>query len=432
MDKAWLDDLLETVNMTTLTASLTEAGATEALHFNTSKQVKTTTEAELATQNGRLAEAVETTTLEPATNAPISPDIARQSKIVTNLDKPTKILTRLRVAVLGIMVLLLVAGLFVFFISTDNTAAINGQILGKIQGIAVNAMAFSRNGRFLLSADGDYTVKVLSVEPEAAPSGNLVEELREHTNYVYALKYSWDGKLLATASTDKTIKIWEIGFDGIPTKKVLLTINVNTPQLWSLAFSPDDKVLASAGANNTILLWDVATGTLLKTLSGHTGKVWELAFSRDGDGSTLASSSQDKTIKLWNINTGQLLKTLTGHTGSVQSISFNPTGKILASGSADGTVKIWDVDSGKELTTLKGHLGQINSVVFSPDGQLLASAGIDDLIKLWDVSSWKEIKTLKGHTNAQSITCLAFSLDGNYLASGSEKKEGVIRWWKVR
>ena len=43
--------------------------------------------------------------------------------------------------------------------------------------------------------------------------------------------------------------------------------------------------------------WDMATGTELLVLKGHSGNVWSLAFSPDGK--RLASGDRDGTIKIW-------------------------------------------------------------------------------------------------------------------------------------
>jgi hypothetical protein len=53
------------------------------------------------------------------------------------------------------------------------------------------------------------------------------------------------------------------------------------------------------------------------------------------DGSLLASGSFDRTIKLWRVADGSLVRTLTGHTDRVYSVSFSPDGSLLASGSGD-------------------------------------------------------------------------------------------------
>ena len=70
-------------------------------------------------------------------------------------------------------------------------------------------------------------------------------------------------------------------------------------------------------------------------------------------GQILASCGNDRTVKLWDVQSGECLKTLKGHTGEVWSIAFSPLGSILASGSQDGTVKLWDISTGECLNTLR-------------------------------------------------------------------------------
>jgi WD40 repeat protein len=40
----------------------------------------------------------------------------------------------------------------------------------------------------------------------------------------------------------------------------------------------------------------------MRTLSGHRGCVWSVAFSRDG--TRIVSGSTDKLVKIWNVETG--------------------------------------------------------------------------------------------------------------------------------
>jgi WD40 repeat protein len=101
----------------------------------------------------------------------------------------------------------------------------------------------------------------------------------------------------------------------------------------------------------------------------------------------LASGSVDQTIKLWEVSSGRLIRSLEGHSGHVYSVAFSPDGKMLASGDLDQTIKLWEVSSGRLIRSLEGHSGPVHSVAFSPDGKMLASGGSDQAIKLWEVSS---------------------------------------------
>ena len=75
--------------------------------------------------------------------------------------------------------------------------------------------------------------------------------------------------------------------------------------------------------------------------------------------------------------------------------------------------------------TLKGHTDSVNSVAFSLDGQTIASGSWDNTIRLWNPRTAEHVATLTGHTDR--VTSVAFSPNGNLLASGSWDK--TVSFW---
>jgi len=95
---------------------------------------------------------------------------------------------------------------------------------------------------------------------------------------------------------------------------------------------------ASCSYDKTVKLWNKHNGELLRTIIGHEGWVYSVAFASNN----ILASGSDKTIRLWDKNTGYLLKTLEGHGHRVYQLAFD-SNNLLASGSNDRTIKIWGI-----------------------------------------------------------------------------------------
>ena len=78
--------------------------------------------------------------------------------------------------------------------------------------------------------------------------------------------------------------------------------------------------------------------------------------------------------------------------------------------------------------SIEGHARPVTSVAFSPDGQTLASVSENNTaIRLWNVNTGELLNTLKGHK--ETVNSVAFSPDGQTLASGG--RDNTIRLWDV-
>ena len=94
--------------------------------------------------------------------------------------------------------------------------------------------------------------------------------------------------------------------------------------------------------------WNLPEGALVRLGKGEVGSV---SWSPDGTRLAVASSIG---IWLYDVRNGTEDALPSGHTGSIYSLSFSHDGNILASGGDDNTIRLWDVASGREKATLEG------------------------------------------------------------------------------
>ncbi|PPQ74828.1 hypothetical protein CVT26_005429 [Gymnopilus dilepis] len=327
----------------------------------------------------------------------------------------------------------------------------------------VNSVAFSPDGRRIISGSSDKTIRIWDAET----GESLPDSLARHQARVHSVGFSPDGKKIVSGSKDKSIRLWDsdtgealrppieghsdwvrsVAFspDG---KQICSASGDRMIHLWStetghqlgqplrghanrvtcVAFSPDGRYIVSASLDWTVRLWDVESGKQLQpVLNGHSDCVWSVAFSPDGN--LVVSGSNDCTVRLWDITTmEQLGEPLTGHTRGVLSVAFSPDGSLIVSGSEDTTVRLWSVETQWQLgIPLKGHENRVWSVTFSPDGRRIVSGSEDTTLRLWDTGATEEDFQQPQIGHAARISAIAFSPDGRKIASGSRDK--TVRLW---
>ena len=81
-------------------------------------------------------------------------------------------------------------------------------------------------------------------------------------------------------------------------------------------------------------------------------------------------------------------------------------------------MRLWSVANGAPTRTLEGHAQSVWVVAFSPDGQTLASGSDDDTVRLWSPATGAMTRRLAGHTEPTSWS-VAWSPDGKTPASGA-------------
>lgn len=334
---------------------------------------------------------------------------------------------------------------------------------------SINAIALSADGRFLVSASEDGSLKLWDTA-----TGNVLRTLQGHDKQVLAVSVSPDGSLIASGGMDATVRIWHVltGFSS--------ALGTHSSAVKEVAFSADGRQLTSI-SNYVVRLFDIASAQEIRSVKLGEDKYRTPVSSGNPDLEALTDSVataltldgrlaaigggtnikrgfmgygggvSSKPIKVIDVASGREIESfkLKGEMPNPTDLGFSPDGKLLAAKFVEmnardrnqSYIAVFDVASGREVKKLQsGDAYGTGGIAFSPDGKLLASrvhttsgrrptdlqgmsAAMSGAIKLLDVSTWNEVRELAktgfemNLTRGLSATPLSFSRDGKILAA---------------
>jgi WD40 repeat protein len=193
-----------------------------------------------------------------------------------------------------------------------------------------------------------------------------------------------------------------------------------------------------------ILLWDTADLQPRNVLKGHSGMVSIVRWFRNGQ--RIISTAADAKVRIWEV-AGQG-STSVELSAQAANMELSRDDRYAACACEDGSLQLIDLALSRRTKSLRmqkpvsggERIQMIMPIAFAPDGNAIASAmdpaqsqhrmkEIYDtsMIYVWDLPSGNLLWVLPGHT--AEVTALAFSPDGQELASGS--RDGSVRIWDL-
>ncbi len=282
-----------------------------------------------------------------------------------------------------------------------------------------NALNFSPNGK-LLAVNFNAVFRLWEIE-----SGKQILPAEGHDAAVESLAFSIDGKKLVSSGADHTTRLWDV-----ETTKQLMKLQRTAKGDTAHAFSPAAKTLATAGKDNIIRLTSVATGESLGELKGSAQPSTAILFSPDGN--TIAAGGMQRGwgnnasgLHLWELSTGKNLRTIPSGQYGICSAAFSANGKMIATvGYYQDPIHIWEVDTGKELVSIPIEYGYNADLTFSPDGRVLAFNNPNyNRLDLYEVLTGKQLLQLQDRYGNDAI--LAFSPDSQTIAMASRYQNEI-------
>lgn len=287
----------------------------------------------------------------------------------------------------------------------------------------------------IFSPDGELLAVTDDSEPKAvdlrdAESGRDLRQING-SDRIVRMAFSPNGKKLVTTERDTAVRLYDVESTELQWTFAPAVDRSSENYTSAVSFSPDGKWIAVAERNQQLYLLNATTGHEVTRSQDHSWNPWALAFTADS--SLLYSSGWGGTIHRWSIPSMEQVPLPAGvHSNSV--VAASPAGDRCAFSDQSGRVHLLEPETGEELLTLSLVAARYDYLEFSPDGEFLAAGGTcrgDLHVAVWGVADgalrhrweWQ-----KGTDRNASIEALRFSPDSRQLAAASFRQDQVRLW----
>ncbi|MBI5953737.1 MAG: hypothetical protein HY865_18945 [Chloroflexi bacterium] len=295
----------------------------------------------------------------------------------------------------------------------------------------VNCLAFSPNGKYILSGGNDSSVRIWGVQ-----GGQEIMKLN-HYGEVKKAVFSADGKYIVAASEDG-IQAWNANSGSVVSEKY------GSNNITDVSVSPDGSFIATGDKDGTVRVWNTPHGSEVAKVN-HGSSINSVTFSPNGK--FIASTSYDGVARIWVAVTGREVARLDD--AQIGSIAFSPDGKYVVAGGCEsltdyqqgqpsicqGVARVWAVSNGRQVVDIpqgnsQNSYGNVNSIMYSPlNDNYVLTGNSDGSARVWDIQSGHEIIRITPNKEDDSVTAI-FSPDGKYILTRSW---GYVMWvWDAR
>lgn len=197
----------------------------------------------------------------------------------------------------------------------------------------VRGVAFSPDGKTIISASSDSDLRTWDV----AGANEKDAFTGIHAGAISDFEVSPDGKSIAVISAyERLVRVYAADKADAPA----MILEGGDGEITSIAFSSDGKLIAG-GSSNAIYVWDAEKGKLKTTVKLTSTLVQTVAFSADSK--LIGWGSYDGKAGIHDAGTGKAVQAFNGHTLRVRNVQFSKDGTFFWTSSDDGTVRQWKI-----------------------------------------------------------------------------------------
>lgn len=166
----------------------------------------------------------------------------------------------------------------------------------------------------------------------------------------------------------------------------------------AFAFSPNSRTVALA-VGQTVRFVELATGNVEATLhldaSTNAKSIWLLLFS--GDSNRLAIAYGAGEVNIYDVPDLAKISTFRPPPTDCYSVALSTDLSLLAIGGRHD-IDMWNLTTSTKVSTIKANHSYVLSLAFSPDGQFLASTSPSSVnwVRMWNIANQEREVQLEG------------------------------------
>jgi serine-threonine kinase receptor-associated protein len=286
-------------------------------------------------------------------------------------------------------------GLFHIAASLDSKAMLRngetGDWIGTFEGHKGAVWSAKLNSTATNAATGaaDFSVKLWD-----AITGEDLKTWNYHRHIVKSVAFSYDGKKLLSAGRDKKAYVFDIEASNSNSNNNGNNNSNNNgnddnnnkmhsfdhPTAAIKAVWCGEQSIMTGAEDGILRIWDLRSNEIVKSITTGTKSINDIELSYDHEIVTVAAG---KKIQFIDTNTYEIVKEHTMQDDQ-KCVSLRPDRKeFLTAAIEKQWVYLYDYETGKELNCKKGHHGEVLTVRYSPSGESYTSGAHDATLRLW-------------------------------------------------
>lgn len=290
----------------------------------------------------------------------------------------------------------------------------------------------------------DNSQKKQSRSPSTLPI-RLQSTIKVHKGPVHIARFNSSGKYCLTGGVDGQIQLLNAISSSSPQEEKqvqsIKTYSGHSSTILGISIARDNATFVSGGQDRNVLVWDVATGSIIRRFSSHTGSIHSInhcgAHSQSSSSSddVVVTAGEDGFVRFYDLRARGAWKPMMECKDAKDTIlTTSSFQSCIWTGSVDGVVRKYDIRAGqlqedtinRPITSIMpSHLG--SSLLVSLLASSTQSQNASHIIL--DVEDGSHLQTVQGGKNVHYRCRSSLWANDSIIIAGDET--GRLAAWDV-